>query len=140
MKIKKKKVFRWGLVVAALFILYRCVAYSDMAIAESPKKIANEAGFKLPDYDVVEQYDNMDRGASAWSNYTWIVKLKEPLSDKDIKRLNRLVEKERQWIYDKKTHTYQYNQNPEDGPCITIIVDVDKTQVRLEYMWWDWLS
>ena len=86
MKIKKKKVFLWGLVIVVLFTLYRCIAYSDSAIAENPKKIANEAGWALPDYDVVEQYDNMDRGASAWSQYTWIVKLKEPLSEKDIKR------------------------------------------------------
>lgn len=34
------------------------------------------AGFAPPEYEVTCQPDNMDRGASAWSRYAWVVTLK----------------------------------------------------------------
>lgn len=110
--------------------------------AESPSRIAKEAGFKLPAYEIVEQYDNMDRTASAWSEYDYKVKLKEPLSDKQIKKLDKLVEKDFRWT--AKTENgiitgYEYEEFTDDK-YIVLRIYLNENIVTLSFSYRDILS
>lgn len=113
----------------------------DSMIAENPKKIASEAGFSLPSYDVVSQEDNMDRSASAWSSYQWELKLKEPLSNDQIEELDKLVKKDELWKYDQEAKAYIYNREDldSDSPSIHIVVHKNG-EVYMSYDWYDMLS
>ncbi len=78
--------------IVALAMLFLVLgSCGDNRIANNPSSIADEAGLNLPSYTIVSQADNMDRGASAWSEYTWELKLNEPFTTKSIDELNQLV-------------------------------------------------
>lgn len=134
-----------GLVVsfAVLFIVFICGMFfyltRDNRIAANPEEIANEADFDLPAYVVVSQNDNMDRGASAWSSYRWELELKEPLSEKSLKELDKLVQKNSHWKYyqEGKAYIYELEENERN---FSIRINVDKRRVYMYYEWWDVLS
>ena len=107
---------------------------------KNPSVIADEANFELPDYTVISQSDNMNREASAWSSYVWKLKLKNPLSEKEIKQLNNLVEKDQNWTYDSVNHIYIYKYSEEDRKNSRIEINIDTNIVNMEYEWYDILS
>lgn len=75
----KKIIHLSTILLMMLIVLSSC---GNNRIAQNPSLIASEAGFNLPDYSIISQDNNMDRGASAWSEYSWKLKLNEPLSEK----------------------------------------------------------
>ncbi len=101
-------------------------------IAKSPKKIASEAGFDLPDYLVIHQEECYP---GTWVSYDWEVSLKEPLSKQDIEKLNQLVKKNSCWSYDKNRKTYKYEIDKGDDGWSNISINVDEKRVELEYSW-----
>ena len=111
----------------------------DDRIATDPEKIADEADFDLPAYRVISQDDNMERGSSAWSAYEWELQLQEPLSEKDINKLKKLVEKNTEWTYDSDNRTYRYRHEEEER-YFSIIIDSVEGKVYMDYNWWDILS
>lgn len=142
---KTKKILKWGCCsLAALFVIAIIVLFSmltrDNDIATDPSRIADEAGFDLPDYTVVNQYDNMDRGASAWSSYEWELVLNEPLKEKDLKKLDHLVDKDPNWSYSEETRTYSYHLNEDGERYFTIVINANDGKVNMDYSWWDFLS
>ena len=108
--------------------------------AKNPSLISNEAGFNLPSYIVVRQTDNMDREASAWSEYSWELKLDKPLSEKNIDELTQLVNKDPNWSYDSSKRIYKYVFEKEGSENITISINVDTGVINMEYAWWDAFS
>jgi hypothetical protein len=125
----------FGIVLLVLYV------NKDFCIARNPEKIAAEADFELPDYTVVRQSDNMNRSDSAWSDYYWELKLDNPLADKDLAKLKKLVEKNSHWTYNAKENTYSYRY---DGDGRGIVIDVcihgASTSVTMDYNWRDFLS
>ena len=107
---------------------------------KNPSLIADKANFELPDYTVISQSDNMNREASAWSSYVWKLKLKNPLSEKEIIQLNNLVEKDKNWTYDSVNHIYIYKYSEEDRENCRIEINIDTNIVNMEYEWYDILS
>ena len=149
MKTKTKRYFLWGcggcgsITIITLVLVIGFIYYlnKDYDIAKNPTKIASEAGFSLPPYDVISQEDNMDRGTSAWSSYHWELKLKEPLSNNQVKELDNLVKKDELWKYDQETRAYIYYRDGWDSesPSIHIVVHING-KVNMSYDWYDWLS
>lgn len=117
-------------------------------IARSPERICKEMGFKLPAYKVLEEEDNMDRDSSSWAWYYWRVKLKKPLSKKDIHKLEKLVEKDPNWhrfennIFEYRNYKesweadYDIESNSMLSPQVYIKIDSDN-EVSINYMWYD---
>lgn len=134
----KQKFLQYVIAFVMLIFAFSC---GDNRIAKNPSSIADEAGFDLPSsYTVISQSDNMDRGASAWSEYTWELKLNEPLPEKSIDELKQLVKKDPNWSYDSSTRIYKYVFAKEDSKNITITINVDTGVVNMVYAWWDALS
>ena len=109
----------------------------DRNIASDPSKIASVAHFKLPDYEVIEQNDNMDRGTSAWSSYYWKVKFKDPLNEKSIKKLDKLAKKYSNWTYKPEIKSYCYS-DVDEGECnVSISINIEENTASMSYEWWD---
>ena len=147
MKPKTKKRILWGcgsmvsLILLIIVVICGIFFYMtrDDRIATDPEKIADEADFDLPAYRVISQDDNMERGSSAWSAYEWELQLQEPLSEKDINKLKKLVEKNTEWTYDSDNRTYRYRHEEEER-YFSIIIDSVEGKVYMDYNWWDILS
>lgn len=137
------------LIIAAIIVAGMIVYFNtDNWIARSPNRICKEVGLKLPSYTVLEEGNNMDRDASSWSWYSWRIKLKKPLSEKDIHKLERLVKEDPNWqgsryggfIYKN------YKEYGEEGylveydtfisPQIYIIIYPDN-EISIKYTWDD---
>lgn len=132
-----KTIKQISFIFAMLILAFSC---GNNRIAKHPSLITDEAGFNLPSYTIVSQTDNMNRGASAWSEYSWELKLNEPLPEKSIDELNQLVKKDPNWSYDSSTRIYKYVFAKEDSKNITITINVDTGVINMEYAWWDALS
>ncbi|MBQ3657418.1 MAG: hypothetical protein II956_11325 [Bacteroidales bacterium] len=133
----KQRLLQYVIAFAMLILAFSC---GNNRVAKNPSLITDEAGFNLPSYTIVGQADNMDRSASAWSEYSWELKLNEPLSAKSIDELNQLVKKDPNWSYDSSKRIYKYVFVKEDSKNITITISVDTRVINMEYGWWDVLS
>ncbi len=58
--------------------------------ATTPDAIAKKVGLKLPAYKITQADDNMDRTASAWSDYYYEIEFEEPLSEKYLQKVEKL--------------------------------------------------
>lgn len=58
--------------------------------ATTPDSIAQRVGMKLPAYEITKAEDNMDRTASAWSDYYYEIVFEEPLSEKYLQKVKLL--------------------------------------------------
>ena len=144
-----KKVFHWiGCITAPFLVLALIIggiiAYClrDNIIAGHPSWIAWEADFDLPDYEIVSQGDNMDRGTSAWSCCSYHLRLKEKMSDKYLEKLAKLVENDKRWVYNAVDNAYIFNTEDDENSerNITIRVEPKTNTVNLYFEWWDILS
>ena len=134
----QKRFIRLSIVFAVLLIAFS--SCGDNRIAQDPALIAREANFDLPDYTIIDKSDNMDREASAWSSYSWQLKLNNPLSEKSIEELNKLVKQDSHWSYDSSSRIYKYKFQEEENKTISIEIIVDTLMIYMEYSWWDILS
>lgn len=126
-------------------IIFGLVIYfkSDNWTARSPERICKEAGFKLPSYTVIDEEDNMERGSSSWSWYYWRVKLKKPLSEKDIQQLEKLVKKDPNWNGSRHEAYFKYQNYSEDpwedhflSPQISISIN-SYDDISMRITWYD---
>lgn len=110
-------------------------------VADNPDRIAAKAHLRIPGYEVVDHWDNFDRGSSAWSEVGYMLKTKGPMSEKFIGRLDSLVSKEDEWSYNGANRSYSFRSDPGgDKPVIIIVVDVTKGTIKMSYSWWDFFS
>lgn len=76
-----------GLCLASLLGLYYLIFGNQ---ATTPDAIANKIGLKLPTYQITKADDNMDRTASAWSDYYYEIEFVKPLSEKFLEKVEKL--------------------------------------------------
>lgn len=128
------------LATALLIISVSLVSCDGHRVAINPNTIAHEAHFDLPAYTVVSRDDNMDREASAWSSYTWQVKLNDALSESDIEKLNELVKKDNNWSFDSAKNMYRYHYDEPESKNYFIEIYIDTNIIKMEYNWYDIFS
>lgn len=128
------------LATALLIMLVSLVSCGGRRVAINPNAIAHRANFDLPSYTVVSQSDNMDREASAWSSYTWQLKLNDALSESDIENLNELVKKDNNWSFDSAKNMYRYNYDEPESKNYFIEIYIDTSIIKMEYNWYDIFS
>ena len=87
---KKRKIII-VLIIAALaaLMLGLCVLLFANR-AGTPDGIARKAGLRLPAYRVTRAEDNLDRTASAWTNYLYEIEFEEPLTEAFLKKVGKM--------------------------------------------------
>lgn len=128
---KKRKIII-VLIIAALaaLMLGLCVLLFANR-AGTPDGIARKAGLRLPAYRVTRAEDNLDRTASAWTNYLYEIEFEEPLTEAFLKKVGKM-----------KTCTREGDAyiiedgSPDEWSCLVRIYP-EKNTATLEYDFWD---
>lgn len=76
-----------GVIFALLLGIYFLIFGNQ---ATTPDAIAKKMGLKLPAYQITKADDNMDRTASAWSDYYFEIEFEKPLSEKYLQKVETL--------------------------------------------------
>lgn len=136
--------FITGVIVFGLIVYFN----SNNWTAKSPERICKKVGFKLPPYTIIEEEDNMERDSSSWSWYYWKIKLKKPLSEKDIHQLENLAKNDPIWngtrydIFGYKNYKdsweegYDMDRDTFLSPKIYIEI-YPMGNITIKYMWQD---
>ena len=128
---KKRRIFI-ALTVGALaaFVLGLCVLlFANQA--SKPEGIAWKVGLRLPAYRVTRAEDNLDRTASAWTNYLYEIEFEQPLTDAFLKKVGKMKTCTREgdvYIIEDESH--------DEWSCV-IRINPEKNTATLEYDFWD---
>ena len=95
--------------------------------ATTPDQIARKVGLKLPAYQITKAEDNMDRTASAWSDYYFEIEFEKPLSEKFLQK----VEKLKNCIYEGDSYKIE-KESPEEWAGY-IMLYPEENKATLEY-------
>ena len=117
-----------GLLLALLLGLYFFLFGNQ---ATTPDQIARKVGIKLPAYQITKAEDNMDRTASAWSDYYFEIEFEKPLSEKFLQK----VEKLKNCIYEGDSYKIE-KESPEEWAGY-IMLYPEENKATLEYTFRD---
>lgn len=99
--------------------------------ATTPDAIAKKVGLKLPAYQITKAEDNMDRTASAWSDYYFEIEFEKPLSEKYL----QTVEKLKNCI--REGNSYKIEKEFPDDWAGYIKIYPEENRATLEYTFRD---
>ena len=99
--------------------------------ATTPDAIAKKVGLKLPAYQITKAEDNMDRTASAWSDYYFEIEFEKPLSEKYL----QTVEKLKNCI--REGNSYKIEKESPDEWAGYIKLYPEENRATLEYTFRD---
>lgn len=99
--------------------------------ATTPDAIAKKVGLKLPAYQITKAEDNMERTASAWSDYYFEIEFEKPLSEKYL----QTVEKLKNCI--REGDTYKIEKESPDEWAGYIRLYPEENKATLEYTFRD---
>ena len=87
---KKKSVYLVVIIgtIVSLISCFLFLLFGNQAI--TPDQIARKVGLRLPAYQITKADDNMDRTASAWSDYFYEIQFEEPLSERFLQKVEKL--------------------------------------------------
>ena len=115
--------------IAALSISVYLLLFSNQAT--TPDSIARKVGLRLPAYEITKAEDNLDRTASAWSEYYYEIQFKEPLPEKFIKK----VEKHKNCI--REGGAYKIEKESPDEWAGRVSLYPEDNRATLEYTFRD---
>lgn len=101
--------------------------------ASTPEAVAKKLHVKLPEYEIVESSDNMDRTASSWSDYCCTIRFTEPL---DLDYLNHLKKMKTCSLSDGE---YHLKDEKTDEWYAWISISPENNTARIEYTFHDYL-
>ena len=119
-----------SIIIASLLGLYFLIFGNQTT---TPDSIARKVGLKLPAYQITKADDNMDRTASAWSDYYYEIEFEKPLSEKFLQK----VEKLKNCIYEGDT--YKIEKESPDEWAGYIKLYPEENRATLEYTFRDGL-
>ena len=85
----------------------------------------------MPAYQIIKAEDNMDRTASAWSEYYYEIEFEKPLSEEYLQK----VEKHKNCIYEGDTYKIEKESPDEWAGYIRLYPEENKA--TLEYTFRD---
>ena len=124
----KKRRIILALIVAALaaLVLGLCVLLFANQVS-TPEGIARKAGIRLPAYRVTKAEDNLDRTASAWTNYLYEIEFEEPLTDAFLKKIGKM----KNCNHEGDVYIIE-DESPDEWSCLVRIYP-EKNTATLEY-------
>ncbi len=130
----KKHLFSFVVILGAIITLLLGLYFLLFGNqATTPDQIARKVGLELPAYHITKADDNMDRTASAWSDYYYEIEFQEPLSEKYLQK----VEKLKNCIYEGDT--YKIEKESPDEWAGYIKLYPEENRATLEYTFRDGL-
>ena len=117
-----------------------CFTACNGISSDSPDSMLKVAALKIEKYEIEYRDDNLERTASAWYNYTYILKLPKPVDKSLVSRLKELVKTDPRWEYLPKGNIYRYEKVKPDDNNLSIYIDLTRATVRLDYYVYDWLA
>lgn len=117
-----------GFILVLLFGLYFLLFGNQ---ASTPDQIAKKIGLRLPAYQITKADDNMDRTASAWSDYYFEIEFEKPLSEKYLQKVETLKNCSRDG------DTYKIEKESPDEWAGYVILYPDENRATLEYTFKD---
>ena len=115
-------------IIASLLGLYFLLLGNQ---ATTPDAIAKKMGLKLPAYQITKADDNMDRTASAWSDYYYEIVFEEPLSEEFLQKIEKLIN----CTYEG--NAYKIEKESPDEWAGNIILYPEENRATLEYTFRD---
>ena len=117
-----------GLLLALLLGLYFFLFGNQ---ATTPDQIARKVGMKLPAYQITKADDNMDRTASSWSDYYYEIEFEKPLSEKFLRKVEKLKNCSREG------NTYTIEKESPDEWAGYIKLYPEENRATIEYTFRD---
>ena len=117
-----------GLLLALLLGLYFLLFGNQ---ATTPDQIARKVGLRVPAYQITKADDNMDRTASAWSDYFYEIQFEEPLSERFLQKVEKLKNCTRDG------DTYKIEEESPDEWAGYIKLYPEENRATLEYTFRD---
>lgn len=99
--------------------------------ASTPEQIARKVGLRLPAYKITKADDNLDRTASAWTDYYYEIQFEEPLSERFLQKLEKLKNCTRDG------DTYKIEKDSPDEWAGYIKLYPEENRATLEYTFRD---
>lgn len=120
-------------VIVAAMALFGIFSWLNSNSVSTPDAIARKLHVKLPEYEIVESSDNMDRTASSWSDYCFTIRFNEPLK---LEFLNNLRRMKTCYLTDGE---YQLKDEKTDEWYAWIAFSPEDNTARIEYSYHDYL-
>ena len=99
--------------------------------ASTPEQIARKVGLRLPAYKITKADDNLDRTASAWTDYYYEIQFEESLSEKYLQKVEKLKNCSREG------NTYTIKKESPDEWAGYIKLYPEENRATLEYTFRD---
>ena len=116
-----------GSIITLILVLYLLLGNQ----ATTPDQIARKVGLRLPAYRIIMADDNMDRTASAWTDYYYEIQFEEPLSERFLQKLEKLKNCTRDG------DTYKIEKDSPDEWAGYIKLYPEENRATLEYTFRD---
>lgn len=120
-----------GLISFCVIFLIGYTIINDRSCTD-PKKIADDAGWDMPKFEVIDEDGSDETNMSSWITYDWDIKLKQPLSKDDLTELRDLCKENSCWKNENDTFIYNKEEN---GYGSYIRVEPKTKKVVISYSW-----
>lgn len=143
MRILKKILKILGYICLTFFVLIVIlvgVLYftDDGRIADRPDKILAKSGVDFPEYIIVYNDNNMDRGASYWSAYFYKAQFTNSLDSRFIDKLEAKSSEISSGWKKEGNNEYVFSENKDNSCYTSITVNTSDGTVTIDYEWEDW--
>jgi len=128
-----KKQHKYGLIILAAIMALILGLYYLLVGNQSttPDQIARKVGVRLPAYQITNADDNMDRTASAWSYYYYVIQFEKPLSEEYLQKVEKLMNSTR------NGDVYKIEKESPDRWAGCIMLYPVENKATLEYTFFD---
>lgn len=117
----------------AVIALLGILLWLNSNSASAPEAVAKKLHVKLPEYEIVESSDNMDRTASTWSDYCCTIRFAEPL------KLEYLYNLKKMKTCSLSDGEYHLKDEKTDEWYAWISISPEDNTARIEYSYHDYL-
>ncbi len=128
-----KKQHKYGLIILAAIMALILGLYYLLVGNQSttPDQIARKVGVRLPAYQITNADDNMDRTASAWSYYYYVIQFEKLLSEEYLQKVEKLMNSTR------NGDVYKIEKESPDRWAGCIMLYPVENKATLEYTFFD---
>lgn len=119
--------------LAILLFLISLTACSGIS-PNDPSSILKATGLDIANFEIEHKYDNLDRTASAWDDYTYILKINHETCTAIIPELDKLAKEDPNWEEIKTNEEYRYEREKDFDFSMLVHVNIGERRIYVDYM------